>query len=765
VTERITRLVARAFRGIPGELEVNLRGGRSLAVLGENGTGKSTIADAVEWYFTGGLEYLAHEGRGVALRNIGAPSDVETTVLIETTGALGGMASLLDGSPTEAQRVGSRETFQLRGRTLADFINRSKGEKWKALSEILGIEEVDRLRLDLQRVRNDLRREARSSSEFAAQKAEIVADRIGAASTGLSDRQVLASIQIACAEYGLDQPDSLEHALDPSWIPAAAADPQTVKAAELTRLAAELGAGGPAPFDMDAIQAWNEGVVATASSDVLRTRLLKAAQQLMDAEPESDLCPLCRRPIDPIDLRRVIRASLEALRDASERSERLHEQGRDITDVLENATRWRLERAKSARDLGMELSPPPPVPIQARDAVERFLGVDQDSLALHADLVTDWDRQAAEAVSATVPAPASPREASLWALVQLVQAARDWSVAESELGAAERASELADRIFSGYQERQGAYVQEILDRITDRVAELYGRLHPGEALGAVAVELWGEKGIELAVDFHGTRQKPPHGVLSESHLNSLAVALFLAMAETFNERLGFLVLDDVVNSFDLDHRGQLAELLATAFEEKQLLVLTHDPYFFDRIVRLAPSWNFMQFTSWSFEEGPRTTRYETHGMLEQARERLEADDVTGAAQKGRRALEELLQEICEGLEAPIAFRRGARNDRREVGELLRGLRRCLKELSGDFLRQIHPLLQLIDADVVATLNAEAHASVGAAARPEVEAALQRIRQLDELWTCSDCGTRVWTRGTPDSGRCRCGRSGFPPSRG
>jgi hypothetical protein len=35
------------------------------------------------------------------------------------------------------------------------------------------------------------------------------------------------------------------------------------------------------------------------------------------------------------------------------------------------------------------------------------------------------------------------------------------------------------------------------------------------------------------------------------------------MAETFNERLGFLVLDDVVNSFDVDHRGELAALLAT----------------------------------------------------------------------------------------------------------------------------------------------------------------------------------------------------------
>ena len=95
--------------------------------------------------------------------------------------------------------------------------------------------------------------------------------------------------------------------------------------------------------------------------------------------------------------------------------------------------------------------------------------------------------------------------------------------------------------------------------------------------------------IELAIDFYGSRQRPPHGVLSESHLNSLAIALFLAMAESFNERIGFLVLDDVINSFDVEHRGRLAELLADGFSAWQLIVLTHDQQFFEHLCRRAPS--------------------------------------------------------------------------------------------------------------------------------------------------------------------------------
>ena len=116
--------------------------------------------------------------------------------------------------------------------------------------------------------------------------------------------------------------------------------------------------------------------------------------------------------------------------------------------------------------------------------------------------------------------------------------------------------------------------------------------------------------MELAIEFHGSRQRPPHGVLSESHLNSLAIALFLAMAETFNEQLGFLVLDDVINSFDVEHRGRLAELLADGFPDWQLIVLTHDQQFFEHLCRRAPSWRRLELTSWSYAAGRarRTTR-------------------------------------------------------------------------------------------------------------------------------------------------------------
>ncbi len=61
---------------------------------------------------------------------------------------------------------------------------------------------------------------------------------------------------------------------------------------------------------------------------------------------------------------------------------------------------------------------------------------------------------------------------------------------------------------------------QLLKRISLRVAEIYSALHSGEDLDSVSDEPWTAKGVELAIEFYGSRQRPPHGVLSESRLIS-----------------------------------------------------------------------------------------------------------------------------------------------------------------------------------------------------------------------------------------------------
>ncbi len=761
MSERIQRLVMHAFRGVPGEMTVDFGKGESVAVYGDNGTGKSTIADALEWYFTGEIELLSHEGRQHAVRYVGGDEAAVTSVEVVTSGTLGGKVVFPDERQAEAFQATRRETFLLRGRTLADFINKTKTEKWKALVEILGLDAIESLREDLQRARNDLRKESKAADE------QVQSYRRGLASAGeaVTHETVLASLQEICGMLGVDRPRSLDQVVDPSWLTmAVGASAAGSEPSERESLLAELRTLNTPALDTSTLEGWNALIASERARLLPRASLVREAKRLFETQSIGGRCPLCGQSVDEQALARRIESELVETLQASRELERFRDAVAQQADDLGAAHDRRFSLHNRARAMALELPPlpsSPRAPVQA--CVDSLAPVDIKAITGYLSELRKWDRAAGKVGQKSAPSGPSTRDTQLVMLAALCQQIKSWRLAEQKAARALRALTLADRVFDAYQIKQKEDLAELLKQVSRRVAQIYSALHPGEDLDeAVSIEPWTAKGVELAVEFYGSRQRPPHGVLSESHLNSLAIALFLAMAVQFNEQLGFLLLDDVINSFDVEHRGRLAELLADGFSDWQLIVLTHDQQFFEHLSRRAPSWRKLELTSWSYTAGPRTTQYETSGILAAARDRLEHGDVHGAAAKARRALEELLQEVCEALWAPLPFRRGQANDKREIGELFKGVRRTLKERAKALLAAMEPLLKNLEADVGATLNVEVHAGRGRSGASEVEAALKRIEALDRQWSCPECRTRVWHRGSAEAGRCKCGQSSFPP---
>jgi energy-coupling factor transporter ATP-binding protein EcfA2 len=760
VTEKVERVVMHAFRGVPGEMTVDFGKGESIAIYGDNGTGKSTIADALEWYFTGEIELLSHEGRQHAVRYVGGDDEGVTSVEVCTNGTLGGNVVFPDERNAEAFQSIRRETFLLRGRTLADFINKTKTEKWKALVEILGLDAIESLREDLQRARNDLRKEFKSAEE------QVQSCRRALASAGetVTHETVLANLQDICRMLSVDPPQSLDQVVDPSWLTAAVgASVAVAEPSDREGLLAEIKALTTPSADTKTLEGWNALVSSERARLLPRASLVREAKRLLEARSLDGRCPLCGQTVDEKELARSIERALVDMLEASRELERFRDTIGQHADDLAAAHDKRATLHKRARAMSLDLPALPALPKAGlHDSVSALAPVDIKAVKAYLSKLKKWDEAADELAEEASPTGPSTRDTQLVMLAAICQQIKTWLLAEKKAARAQRAFDLADSVFDAYQTKQKEDLAELLTQISRRVAQIYTALHPGEDLADVSIEPWTAKGVELAIEFHGSRQRPPHGVLSESHLNSLAISLFLAMAQEFNQQLGFLLLDDVINSFDVEHRGRLAELLAEGFSDWQLIVLTHDQQFFEHLSRRAPSWRKLELTSWTHGTGPRTTQYETSGILAAARERLGSGDIQGAATKARRALEELLQEVCEALWAPLPFRRGQANDRREIGELFKGVRRTLKERAKAFLESVEPLLKNLEADVGATLNVEAHASRGKAAVNEVEAALKRIDALDRKWSCPECRTRIWHRGTPEASRCKCGQSTFPP---
>ena len=754
--ERLRRVAVEAFRGVPEKWDVGFPGGRSLVVWGDNGAGKSTIADALEWYFTGRIDFLGHEGRERAIRHVGASTARRTSVTIETDGDLGGQQVLERvSSPWVGRRV--PDNLVLRGRTLADFVEKPKAEKYRALAVILGLEDIDRLRRDVQTVRNQLEEAATAKATERRQAASALRPDLGT----VDEDRLLERIRERAVAAGMSPPASLDDALDPGWLPAAAGREPATGAVEAARLTADVRAALAAPPTVNGLGNWNAYLAAAEPAVPERLRFTRAADGLLAALPDDGRCPLCGQPADREGIRQRIVEALEELQAADADHTRAERAARRSVASIRSRHDLLRDLAQRASGLHLELAALPAVdPDVLLEAVASNRSVPEDDMANLLTLMVGWLSSLDRALESLPVAPS--RDASLVELATLCEQGRRWRSLRVEAAAAARALALAFRLHVACQRVERNRYAAILAAISSRVAALYADLHPGEGLGQVAIEPWTDKGLELVVGFHGSRQRPPHGVLSESHLNSLAVALFLAMAEMFNERLDVIVLDDVVNSFDSEHRGRLAELLVRQFDRHQVIVLTHDHQFYLHLIRRAPAWHHIELTSWSFEDGPREARYASGPLLEAAEGAVADGDVRGAAQKARRALEEVLDEACERMGASLRFRRGSANDRRDVSELMSGLRGRVRSLSRDWYGRLDQLLTDLEADVQASLNIEVHAGRGHSSTPEVEAALQRIRELDAAFRCNACTSRIWAKGSTSAGRCDCGQSAFPP---
>src|SRR6478735_6456949 len=297
VPERLQRLVMHAFRGVPTEMTVDFGNGESTVIYGENGTGKSTIADALEWYFRGEIELLSHEGRQHAVRHLGGEDDGATSVEVLTSGMLGGKVVFPDERTPDAFEALRRETFLLRGRTLADFINKTKTEKWKALVEILGLDAIESLREDLQRVRNDLRK----ASKTAEEEVRVYRRALSSGADTVSEETVLTNLRQICELLGVGPPHSLDQVAEPSWITAAVGASASVSASSgRENLLAEIGALEAPDFNKGVFEAWNKLVGSDRARLLPRASLVREAKRLFDAQSiETGRCPLCGQKVDP----------------------------------------------------------------------------------------------------------------------------------------------------------------------------------------------------------------------------------------------------------------------------------------------------------------------------------------------------------------------------------------------------------------------------------------------------------------------------------
>ena len=689
-------------------------GAKNLLLFGPNAFGKSSIADAIEWFFRGqsrGAVYF--EGflpSDNAHLNLGKPGFanegyVELDVTVDGHSATVRRAFDTGGMVTSESLAGLEPMLdQLRDELIVldhdqfrRFITDAHADKWSTFSSLIGYEDLENFRAGLSSLSGSAltsRFNTRALSDELARgdsqwrvRLKSLYQEMGASpqsyGTLESLRQLLRSrIEVAAISYNLPPSQTIDPKFwDQLFERSQPSQESRQTELRIEKLDAMLRALWCLPDELvDGVNSLRLLVTNLSAKkkqfdkDVLAEFYNRGLDLIRKGVVDPTKCPFCGSPYDPATLVHRVSEQLDALDLAAIRSDAADleslwrrirtaadRQVQDLAQIGMSELREALSRLGSVSEVDQKLR------LATFDQGYVFRWMDE-WIALQN--VVQSARQEVEKEYQWLKSQV-PQEASSRTVEQMQRLRTSWSSLDELEAERKRLDMLQHRhditmdIIEKLRETARQFREELRDfsarvvtHINADIQRYYSELHPFDKVKPyLEVEVSGNtRRVYLRCDYNGFPQKDAASVLSESHRNSLGLAIMLAF-RTYKQRLGspleFLVLDDVTQSLDTTHRTNLLGLMENPgfaeLSDQQIIFLTHDRTLADLIKRpgendVRPKWVRHDIRNWWLSGivlEPCTdarTRAQVY---------LDAGDEVAAAVYARRALEDLYRKVVD----------------------------------------------------------------------------------------------------------------------
>lgn len=642
---RIEKIEMCSFRGATAAVCLELDTSKPITLIyGENGTGKSTIIDAIDFVLN--QEYGSLSERSSARPKTHLPSLGSTAGKLDVTITAGGKkwtGRLDSDGPHTKGPDGRPEATVLRRSQVLQFVNDAPRKRYEALQTFITLPAIEKseaaLRGAFKTKSADYDRAVRDK-ELADEslnslwrdegcpgnkawdwaKSEVVKDAsslIGSVST-LSEILRASDASRAANQRVATSSESLE----------AAQKALSTVEQELTRL--ESGA--------------NSG-----SSSLIS--LLEQTVRYLEDRASPDVCPVCESPEHAATLKENVSRrlsemkSLVALNKKVDEAAKNVEQTRAITADAEKAfissvrEMWLAHTATLSKGSG--------VIVKAADY--KILKEHTPEL-VGSDAITEahalW-----RIVEECRDRILARRDQDQKTLNQLTAIANYVTTVETKTKEAKRLESLSKRLKRLLEIVEGhrkTYVDGVLGAIEGLVEQLYSKVHPGEGLGGIRLYL--KPNVIGSLEFEGQFQHksgvPPQAYYSDSHLDTLGICVFLALAKHFTTDTSVIILDDVLTSADSNHLDRLIAMLddeAASFN--QLIITTHYRPWLERYRHSgSKEVGLIELAPWSLSRGVRATKTKLH--IEEITDAVKSGDRQAIASKAGILLEELLRFIA-----------------------------------------------------------------------------------------------------------------------
>lgn len=703
---RIQSIDVEEFRGIR-RLHIDLEK-KNFGICGPNGTGKSGIVDAVEYALTGNITRLSGSGTGdISLKehaphvdSRGKPekSRVKLSVfspalkksfVIERTIAATSSPTITPSEPQIMQiveQLALHPEFALSRREIVKYIITPAGQRSKDVQTLLRLDQIEVVRMSLQKVANARKKEATGSdTEDKRTRADFLV-HLGIPT--FTKAELLKAVNVRRAILQVEP--ITEFTVDSS-----------LKAGINV---AEKKPGSPPTISRDAaiksVGAYEQHIATAKNTDIStrRSQALAFVRKLKE-DPATlrsfrqqvlvtqglellgdDACPLCDTAWDIASLRKHLEEKRSAAAGVKTLLGQLEVQIDPIIGAYDE-----IIRATQAVELVARASKPTIDISVLKSHSEAFkrgkvalsrvchdpAGIDDAIIAL-----TDahWEMPAAAGVAvkalmefaASLPEP-SKEEAARDFLILAQEKYDKCRVTGARKDSASKESALAEKVYKSYGASSTAVLEGIYDSVESDFTDYYRFINQDDEEKFVGqLSTPSPAKLALNVDFYGRGKFPPGAYHSEGHQDGMGLCLYLAlMKHTLGDGFTFAVLDDVLMSVDSGHRREVCSLLKSKFPKTQFVLTTHDPVWlqFMRTEQLVE--DTLSFAGWSVDSGPQV--WSEGDIWPQLEALLAKNDVAGAAAKLRRYLEYMGTILAGNLRASVEYHSGGQYD---LGDLM-----------------------------------------------------------------------------------------------
>ena len=794
---KLNRLSLLNFRGAKNKIDLQLDKSRSLLLYGDNGTGKSSFADAVEWFFLDKISHLAGEevgGTHEGVKNALATDTDECFVeiefdshgiqkksLVNEKGRLKSESTKQNENDLPNYSTIERDHILLRNVELVRFILATKTNRLDEISKIIGFDAVTQTKAHLKKSLSDIKSviKAKGFEASVTKEKSLAAQQLG--------ELVNTHEQFFSACNTLVTPLKLEFEIknlsDLEKVEKLLKEGVDPKATERLQAYNSIVANQESYLkDFQNLTKqwevfWNKRNSILKDQERLKkisiSKLLDEASSILSTH-EKDDCPLCLQVISRETLIANITTRITELKEIIAEIDQMES---DKKNICANLAMVLGKLDTFVKDAGQS---------EKKDSVNELLEFIKEVKIFSSSLSSSTihttpvfpDGKSIEEIKALFSVIASDaeekaKELSAYLKNPKVEIATKLAIAKTAFGRLidlQKESEILtkhqstlEKIVSDFNLKQKLGMEAFLNAISHDMNELYSFMNSNVKIeGIKLICLTDDKsgefnGVAVSLKFHGQEIQAPKKYLSESNLNCLGLCLFLSSVKNFNKSAKFFILDDVISSFDKNHRLRFGQLLLEKFNDYQVILLTHETEWFEYLSSQVKGLGWLiQRTQWTSDLGTSLKEPVT-GLKELVQKHINENDEHVLGNSLRRFVEYLLKDLCLSLEAPLAFRLNDKNESRTLDELFSAFRGRLNNKSKE----------TADKDEVKRLttcqfitNKGSHDSGYNSNFSDMKTVFDDIIEFEKTFKCVKCNNYVSTK-FPVIGQskisCRCGQ--------